>query len=156
MIRSRLARLLAVLATLCLVACDRGLGNDQHGQPVAASSLKGQWLVINYWAEWCGPCRREIPELNQFASRAAGEDVQVLGVNFDQVQGQALAQAADGMGIHYRVLAEDPADALDLPKAEGLPVTFVLDPQHKVRATLLGEQTAAGLAQRLAALKAGG
>lgn len=156
MIRSRLACLLAVFATLCLVACDRGLGNDQHGQPVTASSLKGQWLVINYWAEWCGPCRREIPELNQFVSRMANEDVQVLGVNFDQVQGQALAQAADGMGIHYRVLAEDPADALDLPKAEGLPVTFVLDPQRKVRATLLGEQTAAGLAQRLVALKAGG
>lgn len=146
--------LMAGLFALCLSACGQNLGNDSRGQPVTANSLEGQWLVLNYWATWCGPCRREIPELNAFAAQMATQGVQVLGVNFDQLQGENLTQAADSMGITYRVLAQDPADTLKLPGTEGLPVTFVLDPQRKLRATLLGEQTAAGLAQRVAALKA--
>lgn len=147
--------LMAGLLALCLSACGQDLGADSHGQPVTAMSLEGQWLVLNYWATWCGPCRREIPELNTFAARMAEQGVQVLGVNFDRLQGEELAQAAASMGISYRVLAQDPAEAFELPTAEGLPVTFVLDPQRRLRATLLGEQTAAGLAQRLAALKGG-
>lgn len=147
--------LMAGLLALCLSACGQDLGADSHGQPVTARSLEGQWLVLNYWATWCGPCRREIPELNTFAARMAEQGVQVLGVNFDRLQGEELAQAAASMGISYRVLAQDPAEAFELPTAEGLPVTFVLDPQRRLRATLLGEQTAAGLAQRLAALKGG-
>jgi thiol-disulfide isomerase/thioredoxin len=148
--------LMAGVLALCLGACGQDLGADSQGQPVTAKSLQGQWLVLNYWATWCGPCRREIPQLNAFASHMAGQGIAVLGVNFDQLHGEALAQAVAGMGISYKVLAQDPAEALDLPTAEGLPVTFVLDPQRKLRATLLGEQTAAGLAQRLAALKSGG
>jgi thiol-disulfide isomerase/thioredoxin len=141
------------LLALCLAGCGQDLGADSHGQTVTAKSLEGQWLVVNYWATWCGPCRREIPELNVFATQAGNQGVRVLGVNFDQLQGDELVQAVASMGITYPVLAHDPADALDLPAAEGLPVTFVLNPQHEVRATLLGEQTAASLGERLAALK---
>ncbi|WP_263263939.1 TlpA disulfide reductase family protein [Pseudomonas sp. RIT-PI-S] len=155
MVRCCKGYLLALLATLCLAGCGQDLGPDQHGQAVSGESLKGQWLVINYWAVWCGPCRREIPELNAFAAQAAAEGVQVLGVNFDPMRADELAQAAEQMGITYRVLVQNPAEALNLPAAEGLPVTFVLDPQRQVRATLLGEQTAAGLKQRLAQLRGG-
>lgn len=142
----------AGLALFCLAGCDQGLGPDQQGTEVTRTSLEGQWLVINYWAEWCGPCRREIPQLNALASPAAQEKVQVLGVNFDQLQGQDLLKAAQRMGIAYRVLAQDPAQALHLPAAQALPVTFILDPARQVRATLLGEQTAAGLRLQLATL----
>jgi thiol-disulfide isomerase/thioredoxin len=141
------------MVVLCLAGCGQGLGPDQQGKEVTADSLKGQWLIINYWAEWCGPCRREIPALNTLAARLGSEGVQVLGVNFDQLHGERLATAAQAMGIAYRVLAEDPADTLHLPAAEGLPVTFVLDPTRQVRATLLGEQTAASLTQTLATLR---
>jgi thiol-disulfide isomerase/thioredoxin len=155
MLRQCKRGLAAGLLALCLTGCGPGLGPDQHGEAVSAQSLDGQWLVVNYWAVWCGPCRREIPQLNALATQMAGQGVQVLGVNFDRLTGDQLAQAAAGLGIAYRVLAQDPADALGLPAAEGLPLTFVLDPQRRVRATLLGEQTAQGLSERLAALKGG-
>jgi thiol-disulfide isomerase/thioredoxin len=109
--------------------------------------------VINYWAQWCAPCRTEIPELNALEQQLKGQSVQVLGVNFDALQGETLTQAAQDMGITFTVLAQDPAERYQLPRAEVLPVTYIVDDQGRMRERLLGEQTAAGLTARLAALK---
>ncbi|UFH50575.1 TlpA family protein disulfide reductase [Pseudomonas sp. KNUC1026] len=135
----------------CLLAggCDSDWGPDAQGQVVKADQLKGQWWVLNYWADWCGPCRSEVPQLNALAA----EGVTVLGVNFDNLQGDELRQAASTLGIGFRVLAQDPAQRLDLPPSEGLPVTYLIGPDGKVRERLVGEQTAVGLKARLAALK---
>lgn len=139
---------------LILAGCAEDIGVDQHGRKVAVERLDGQWLVINYWAQWCAPCRTEIPELNALATQLEAQSVQVLGVNFDALQGEKLARAAQDMGIAFTVLAQDPAGRYQLPRAEVLPVTYIVDPRGRMREHLLGEQTAAGLAARLAALKA--
>ncbi len=136
-----------------LAGCEADYGLDQHGQPVPAASLAQHWLVLNYWAQWCGPCRREIPQLNQLA-REQPAKVRVLGVNFDHLQGFELQAASQAMGIGYQVLATDPMARFNLPAAEGLPITYLIDPQGKVRERLLGEQTAAGLRARLKTLGA--
>ena len=123
---------------LILAGCAEDIGVDQYGRKVAVERLEGQWLVINYWAQWCAPCRTEIPELNALEKQLKEQSVQVLGVNFDALQG------------------EDPAERYQLPRAEVLPVTYIVDDQGRMRERLLGEQTAAGLTARLAALKAEG
>lgn len=153
---SGLARiLLAAVLGLSLAGCaDSDLGIDQHGKVVSADSLKGQWLVVNYWAEWCAPCRKEIPELNALEQQLSGEGVRILGVNFDALQGDSLQQAADKMGIAFTVLASDPAPRYDLPPSKVLPVTYIIDDQGQVREQLLGEQTAKALTARLRALRA--
>jgi thiol-disulfide isomerase/thioredoxin len=141
---------------LILAGCAEDIGVDQYGRKVAVERLEGQWLVINYWAQWCAPCRTEIPELNTLEEQLKEQSVQVLGVNFDGLQGEKLSQAAQDMGITFTVLAQDPAERYQLPRAEVLPVTFIVDAQGRMRERLLGEQTAAGLIARLAALKAEG
>ncbi len=145
---------LGICAGLLLVGCAEDFGADQHGRKVTAEQLEGQWLVINYWAEWCGPCRTEIPELNSLANQLKGQQAHVLGVNFDALQGEALAKAADTMGIRFTVLAQDPGERFKLPRSEALPVTYLVDPKGQVRERLMGEQTAAGLSKRLAELQA--
>ncbi len=152
---TQLRLVMGLLACLLLGGCGGDLGVDQHGQKVTAASLEGQWLVINYWAEWCGPCRTEIPQLNQLSRELAAEGGKVIGVNFDGLQAQELSKAAEDMGIRFAVLAQDPAERFALPRSEALPATFIVDPQGKLRERLLGEQTAAGLRERLAALRAG-
>ena len=150
-------RLLPVLlgAVLALAGCGAAdWGADQRGRAVAAAELDGRWLVINYWAEWCGPCRKEVPELNRLTEALAAQPVRVLGVNFDGLQGEALRGAAEGLGIRYVVLASDPAARLGLTRSQVLPVTWLVDPQGRVREQLSGEQTAAGLQAKLAALGA--
>ncbi|MBU1285436.1 TlpA disulfide reductase family protein [Pseudomonas sp. NPDC079086] len=141
---------------LILAGCAEDIGVDQYGRKVAVERLEGQWLVINYWAQWCAPCRTEIPELNALEKQLEQQSVQVLGVNFDALQGEKLSQAAQDMGITFTVLAQDPAERYQLPRAEVLPVTYIVDDRGRMRERLLGEQTAAGLTARLAALKAEG
>lgn len=128
-------------------------GEDHLGRQVDASALQGRWLVVNYWAEWCAPCRREVPELNRVQQEWAAQDVRVLGVNFDGLQGDALATAVQALGMEYPSLRQDPSARWKEPRAQGLPLTLVIDPQGQVRLRLAGEQTAHGLGAQLRALR---
>ena len=149
----RLAAALAIMGALLLGGCGNDYGTDQNGHKVAAERLDKQWLVLNYWAEWCGPCRTEIPELNRLAEQLKGKKIGVFGVNFDNVQGEELKSASEKLGIAFTVLAQDPADLFELPRSEALPVTYIIDDKGKVREQLMGEQTAAGLMAKLEALQ---
>ncbi|CAM3031769.1 Thiol-disulfide isomerase or thioredoxin [Pseudomonas gessardii] len=149
----RLIGALAVITTLLLSGCGNDYGVDQYGQKVAAERIDKQWLVINYWAEWCGPCRIEIPELNALAEQLKGQPVSVFGVNFDNVQGEELKSASEKLGIKFTVLAQNPEAIFEIPRSEVLPVTYIIDDKGKVRAQMLGEQTAAGVLAKLKALR---
>ncbi|AGA86038.1 MAG: TlpA family protein disulfide reductase [Gammaproteobacteria bacterium HGW-Gammaproteobacteria-9] len=142
---------LLLLACLLLSACEKDWGVDQHGQEITAAHLQGKWLLINYWAEWCGPCRTEIPELNTLAM--SEHNLEVLGVNFDELRGEELAEAAEALGIRFRVLSDDPAERLKLSRSEVLPVTYLVDDKGAVRERLIGEQSAAGILAHLERLR---
>ena len=150
----RLAAALAIIGALMLGGCGNDYGIDQDGHKVASGRLDKQWIVVNYWAEWCGPCRTEIPQLNALAEELNGKKIGVFGVNFDNVQGEELKSASEKLGIKFTVLAQDPADFFDLPRSEALPVTYIIDNKGKVREQLMGEQTAAGVMAKLEELKA--
>lgn len=152
----RLAAIVMLIGSLLLSGCGADLGPDQNGQQVASERIDKHWLVINYWAEWCGPCRTEIPELNALANQLKDQPVSVFGVNFDGLQGDDLKSAMAALGITFTVLAQDPAEHYDLPHNEALPVTYIIDDKGKVREQLLGEQTAEGVSKRLAALRGEG
>jgi thiol-disulfide isomerase/thioredoxin len=152
----RLAAMMMFVGTVLLSGCGADLGTDQNGQKVASERIDKHWLVINYWAEWCGPCRVEIPELNALSEQLKDKRVSVLGVNFDNLQGEDLKTASKALGIKFTVLAQDPAEHYDLPPSEALPVTYIIDDKGKLREQLLGEQTAAGVAARLKALRGEG
>ena len=105
-----IASLLLLLSCLFLSACEKDWGIDQHGREVTAAQLQGQWLLINYWAEWCGPCRTEIPELNALSETEQG--LAVLGVNFDELRA-AGASAIFPPGTVVADAAIDLIDQLD-------------------------------------------
>lgn len=114
------------------------------GDAISLSELHGDWVVINYWAEWCAPCREEIPELNELRAVAAeqGAVFQVFGVNYDGLQGDDLAGVMERMQIDFPVMVDDPRVALGVPRAAVLPMTVVINPQGEVQKVLSGPQTA--------------
>lgn len=152
----QLAAIVALVGSLLLAGCGVDLGTDQNGQKVASERIDKHWLVINYWAEWCGPCRVEIPELNHLSEQLKDQKVTVLGVNFDNLQGDELKTASNALGIKFTVLSQDPAAHYDLPPSEALPITYIIDDKGKMREQLLGEQTAAGVTAKLKVLRGEG
>jgi len=129
--------------TLTLTACGGG-GGSGSADPVDLVQLRGQWVVINYWAQWCKPCIREIPELNKLNRQY--RQVTVLGVNYDGATGQDLDLQLEKLGITFATLPEDPASQLETPRPTVLPTTLILDPQGQLHATLVGPQTLESLA----------
>lgn len=116
-----------------------------NGKPIEFSSLKGQWVIINYWATWCEPCRREIPALNAFYDQHQSEPIRVFAVNYDQLPLDQLPALLEQSNIHYVSLKKDPAHELNLGEIPGIPVTFVFSPEGQLVKTLYGEQTQASL-----------
>ena len=112
------------------------------GDPPDTSALRGalgHWVVINYWAVWCKPCIKEIPELNRLAQEYPG--IRVFGVNYDNETGTELAEQIERLGIEFPLLAMDPATELGTPRPVVLPTTLVLAPNGQLAATLVGPQT---------------
>ena len=109
------------------------------GTTLPLSGLEGRWVFVNYWAEWCAPCREEIPELNTLQEEE-GDGVLVLGVNFDQLPVEVMGPQAERLGIRFAVAAEDPRDLLGIALPEVLPSTYVFDPQGNQVGVLLGPQ----------------
>lgn len=137
---NRTARL-ALLSAACL-SCSLETSETPRSA-VEVPTLGERWLVINYWASWCAPCREEIPELNRLARQRS--DIAVYAVNFDSLRGPALTEAAAEMGIEFSLLAADPAPLLATESPTVLPTTLIVSPAGKVATRLLGPQTNAGL-----------
>lgn len=109
------------------------------GTSLALSDLEGRWVFVNYWAEWCAPCREEIPELNILQAEE-GDRVLVLGVNFDQLPVDVMGPQAEKLGIRFAVAAEDPRDLLGITLPQVLPSTYVFDPDGRKMGVLIGPQ----------------
>ena len=138
-----------ILSILALVLTFAACTNPEEGADNTVSRLnlpdyQGRWLVVNYWAEWCKPCIKEIPELNSLDQRYA--QIAVLGVNFDGNTGAELETQVEKLGIAFPTLLEDPAAQLGMQKPSVLPTTLVFDPDGRLANTLVGPQTLESLA----------
>jgi len=142
-----LARLLLAVVALTLLGCDRGAVELADGRTASWSEWQGKWLVINYWAEWCAPCRVEIPELNRLHRAGADAGVVVLGVNFDGVEGAELTRLIEQFSIEFPLLLADPGARWGQTRPPILPTTLVIDPEGELRELLVGPQTYESLAE---------
>lgn len=120
---------------------------DLDGRPVKLQDLRGQPLVINLWATWCGPCRRELPTLAQAQQHMPG--VRFVFANQGESAGVVRAfMDAQGLRLDH-VLVDDGMQLSQHYSARAYPTTLFLDAQGHLRDTHMGELSAATLAESL-------
>jgi len=139
--RIKIVKILSVLLFLItLSACSKPDFQDVEGNDIYLKDLNEKWLIVNYWATWCAPCRIEIPELNEL-SLEQKDRVTVLGVNFDQPSMSELPQQVKSMKIEFPVLQNDPSAKLGVTLPEVLPTTYVFRPGGALLKMLIGPQS---------------
>ncbi len=103
---------------------------DTAGARHKLADFKGKWVVVNFWATWCAPCIKEIPEIAEF-SHERRADVVVLGIALDVEDEAKTKQFAAKIGHAYPlVLGEDKVEK-QFAKVRGLPTTLIYDPSGK-------------------------
>jgi thiol-disulfide isomerase/thioredoxin len=118
---------------------------DRQDVPRSIRSWPGKSMIINFWATWCGPCRREIPLLKQIQRDRGAEGFQVVGIAVDFRDD--VLKYADEIGIDYPILIGE-QEGLDAVakfglEATGFPFTVFTDKQSRIILTHLGELTEA-------------
>jgi cytochrome c biogenesis protein CcmG, thiol:disulfide interchange protein DsbE len=110
---------------------------------VRLAELRGRPAVINFWASWCVPCRKEAPELARF-DRETGGRAQLIGVNFQDAKGDALAFVRE-FGWHFPNVRDPQGKLASRYGLVGLPTTYVIDRRGRIAQALTGAQTYAKL-----------
>lgn len=114
---------------------------------------RGTWVVVNFWATWCAPCLKEMPELS--ALDAMREHVQVVGLAYEEIEVEAMQAFLDQRPVVYPIAIVDPfAPPADFETPKGLPMTYLIAPDGRVARQILGPVTAESLEAMIA--EAGG
>ena len=106
------------------------------GELIRLSDLRGKIVALNFWATWCGPCRIEMPDLQERADRFAGR-LEVLGVNFDETPAEVSA-FRDELGLDFPLLLDPGAKVQGLYRVLGYPTTFFVDAEGMIRFQHIG------------------
>ncbi len=119
------------------------------GAEISLSELRGQVVVLNFWASWCSPCREEAPALQAIWETYQNEGVILLGVSYKDAEDVSRAFVQE-FGLTY---PNGPDPRGRIGRAYGVtavPETFIIDAEGKVAWFYIGQVTADELAQRLA------
>ncbi|MBJ6610103.1 MAG: TlpA family protein disulfide reductase [Candidatus Thiothrix moscowensis] len=117
---------------------------DIDGQQHQFSEYRGKWVIVNYWATYCGPCVAELPALNSIARRYKDEVV-VLGMEAGETSVDELKQFAEQRRISYTVAPTQDSTMFALGLIYGVPTTFIINPEGKIVDTHMGVVTVSQL-----------
>jgi len=109
------------------------------GQNMRLHEQRGQVVLVNFWATWCGPCRQEMPHLNRLYEKYRASGFVLLGVNVDEDPGNA-AGVASKLGVKFPVLPDAQKNVSRLYDLKAMPSTVLIDRDGRVRHVHRGYQ----------------
>ena len=137
---------LVVIAALVLANAPRAYGNSELGQPAPAlvieelngnafdlAAQRGKVTIVNFWATWCPPCRKEMPALDAFYRRYHAQGLEMIGLSADRPHDRTeVAKVMQSYTYPVAMLDDAKSDGFADPSA--LPVTYIVDAQGIIRA----------------------
>ncbi len=105
---------------------------SSSGENMRLSEYRGDVVMINFWATWCGPCRQEMPLLDELYSRYQRVGFNLLGVNIDDDSRRAMKMIEE-LGVNFPVLFDSRKEVSKLYEVEAMPVTVIVDREGTVR-----------------------
>ena len=113
--------------------------SDMRGAAHDLSQLKGRVVLINFWATWCPPCRREMPSMERLTQQLKGEDFSVLAVNVgESVNDIELFTSQLDADLSFPILLDRSSQSMQSWKISGLPTTYLVDKKGRVVAGAIG------------------
>ena len=113
---------------------------DAAGGPASLGAYRGEWVVLNFWATWCAPCRVEMPMLSNLQTHFEGQPVRVVTVATGRNSPEGIRRFFEEIGVANLPEYRDPTQALARAMGVlGLPITVILDPEGREIARLRGD-----------------
>ncbi|MBM7691390.1 peroxiredoxin [Peribacillus deserti] len=121
-----------------------------EGKSVKLSDYRGKKVMLNFWATWCPPCKKEIPEMEEYSKQMADDQV-ILAVNMDpaaDVKGFAAK-----MGMTFPILLDSENEVNTTYKVISIPTTYFIDSNGVIKKKILGAMTKKDMTEQMNALK---
>ena len=144
-------KIIQLFCLFIILSCQRNDIEVFNGPDTSLDKLNGNWVVINYWADWCAPCIKEIPELNNFAQE--NKDLKVYTFNFDYLQVDDLEPIANKFNIMVPSLVTHPREIWGIQTPPAVPATFFINPNGQLTLSLFRPQTKDDLNKIISELK---
>ena len=145
------AKIITLLCLFIIFGCQKNDIDVYNGKDTSFEKLKGQWVIVNYWADWCAPCIKELPELFEFSKE--NNDVLVYVFNFDELDAEDLAPVAKRFNLKPPSLISHPREIWGIETPPAVPATFFINPEGVVVESLFRPQTKDSLNSILASIK---
>lgn len=158
-------RLLAIVAVLAAVLASPASGTDigqaapafslpsRNGEPVALDKLRGKVVYVDFWASWCGPCRRSFPWMNDMQQKYGSKGFVVIGVNVDKKRADADRFLGQNPA-NFTIVFDETGATPSAYAVKGMPSSYLIDGKGNVTYVERGflDEHKAELEQRIAAL----
>ena len=139
MMSSMKTKIITLLSLFIIFGCQKNDIEVFNGSNTSMEKLQGQWIVVNYWADWCAPCIKEIPELVEFAHE--NSDILVFAYNFDELDAEDLAPIAKKFKVDIPSLISHPREIWGIETPPAVPATFFIDPNGVLVKSFFRPQT---------------
>lgn len=126
---------------------------DTEGKLITSNDLDGKVGVIVYWATWCGGCKSEIPDLVALRKEFSPDDVEIIGLSFDEAH-KDLEAYANAVGINYRIARITPSVIDTFGNADSIPTLLIVDQEGRIQFRHTGIVNKETLSERVRSLLA--